>query len=67
MKLRDLKHDHKTVVTCGCGRITHFLPGFLQSHFRVPSDTLVWDLRYRLRCSKCNAKDRFEIVIEEGL
>ena len=62
----DLKHGHRIVVTCGCGRITHFLPGYLERHYGVASDTLVWDLRYRFRCLKCNSRDRFEITIEDG-
>ncbi len=66
VRLWDLKHGHKLVVTCGCGRITHFLPGFLERHYRLPSDMLVYDLRYRLRCGKCNSRDRFEITIEES-
>ena len=37
--------------------------GFLQRRQRVPSDTLVFDLQFRLRCSHCNARAGFCITI----
>ena len=61
----DLNHGQRIVVSCVCGRVTHFLPGHLERRYRLASDTLVWELRYRLRCSKCNSRDRFEITIED--
>jgi hypothetical protein len=50
------------VVRCGCGR-SEYPPGFLQRRYRVPSDTLVYDLQFRLRCSHCNRRAGFRITI----
>jgi hypothetical protein len=44
--------------------MAHFMPGTLQRLPRLPSDTLVRDLRYRLRCAKCNSRDRFTVAVE---
>jgi hypothetical protein len=44
-----VRDGQKIVVTCTCGQIAHFLPGVLQRLHKLPSDTLVHDLRYRLR------------------
>ena len=38
-----------------CGRSVEYFPGFLQRRHRVPSDILVFDMQFRLRCSHCNA------------
>jgi len=37
--------------------------GILQRRHRVPSDFLVCDLQFRLRCSHCNARVGFRITI----
>jgi hypothetical protein len=49
LRLWDVRDGQKIVVTCTCGQIAHFLPGVLQRLHKMPSDTLVYDLRYRLR------------------
>ena len=51
------------VVRCPCERSVEFPPGFLQRRYRVPSDTLVFDLQFRLRCSHCNRRSGFRITI----
>ena len=48
---------------CERGRSVEYPPGFLQRRRRVPSDTLVFDLQFRLRCSHCNARMGFRITI----
>ncbi len=58
VRLWDLKDGQRVAVTCICGRITHFLPGVLQRLHKMPSDTLVYDLRYGLRCQKCRSRAR---------
>jgi hypothetical protein len=50
-------------VSCPCGRSVEYFPGFLQRRHRVPSDTLVFDLQFRLRCSHCNCWRGFRITI----
>jgi hypothetical protein len=32
---------------------------------KLPSDTLVHDLRYRLRFQKCRSRDQFTVTVEE--
>jgi len=51
------------VVRCPCGRSVEYFPGFLQRRHRVPSDFLVYDLQFRLRCTHCNARVGFRITI----
>jgi hypothetical protein len=51
------------VVRCSCGRSVEYHKGYLQRRHRVPSDTLVFDLQFRLRCSHCNHHGRFRITI----
>jgi hypothetical protein len=36
---------------------------WLQRRHRVPSDTLVYDLQFRLRCTYCNCRRGFRITI----
>ena len=62
-RLWNLQSNQRVVLKCGCGRIIHFLPGFLQRRYRVPSDTLVYDLQYRFKCGRCNSRD-IDVSIE---
>ena len=63
IRLFDLAAHEIVVVRCECGRITEYGRGFLQRHYRIPSDTLVYDLQFRLRCQHCNRIEGFEISI----
>jgi hypothetical protein len=65
LRLFDLAPHEVIVVRCECGRITHYGPGFLQRHRRLPSDTLIYDLQFRLRCEQCNRTAGFTITVEE--
>jgi len=51
------------VVRCPCGRSVEYRKGFLQRRQRIPSDMLVFDLQFRLRCSHCNARAGFRITM----
>jgi hypothetical protein len=62
-RLWDVRETQRIKVTCQCGQTAHFLPGFLQRRYRLPSDLLVHDLKFRLRCSKCRSKDRFTVIV----
>ena len=42
--------------------LTTFFP--LQRLHCLPSDTRVWDLKFRFRCRKCNGRE-FEVTVEE--
>jgi hypothetical protein len=35
----------------------------LQRRYRLPSDTLVYDLQYRFKCGRCNSRD-IDVSIE---
>jgi hypothetical protein len=63
LRLFDLTSHECILVKCECGRSTEYRKGFLQRHQRVPSDTLVYDLQFRLRCTHCNRKTGFGISI----
>jgi hypothetical protein len=63
LRLGDLAAHEVIVVRCGCGRSVEFPPGFLQRRHRLASDTLVFDLQFRLRCSHCNRRSGFRITI----
>ncbi len=64
LRLWDLASDEAVVIRCACGRSVHFGQGFLQRHHRIPSDTLLYDLQYRFRCSHCGAKEGFVVSVE---
>jgi hypothetical protein len=40
-----------------------FHPGAFPKTYRTPSDTLLYDLQFRLRCKHCNRNHGFEIAI----
>ena len=66
LRLFDQQPHEYVEVTCACGRITHYRQGLLQRSHRLPSDTLIYDLQFRMRCSHCNCKDSFRISIVDG-
>ena len=63
LRLGDLAAHEVVVVRCPCGRSVEYFPGFLQRRHRLPSDFLVYDLQFRLRCSHCNRRSGFRITI----
>jgi hypothetical protein len=63
LRLGDLAPHEMLVVRCPCGRSVEYHKGFLQRRHRVPSDILVIDLQFRLRCTHCNARVGFRITI----
>jgi predicted nucleic-acid-binding Zn-ribbon protein len=62
-RIWDLEHNEKIVIACSCGRSVHYSAGHIQRLHRIPSDTLIYDLRYRFRCSRCNSRDGVEVSI----
>ena len=64
LRLGELAAHEVIVVRCPCERSVEYHPGFLQRRHRVPSDTLVYDLQFRFRCSHCNRRSGFRITIE---
>ncbi len=63
LRLGDLAPHEVIVVRCPCGRSVEYHKGFLQRRHRVPSDTLVFDLQFRLRCAHCHCRSGFRITI----
>jgi hypothetical protein len=63
LRLLDLAPHEGVVVKCQCGRIAEYLAGVLQRRHRLASDTLVYDLQFKLRCTHCNRRSGFTIAI----
>jgi len=68
LRLYDMGANDVLTVQCACGRLARFAAGELQRRHRVPSDTLIYDLQYRLRCgfSQCKRRDGVRIVLWDG-
>ncbi len=66
LHLYDLADYDVIEVRCPCGRIAEYLPGLLPRRHQVPSDVLVYDLQFRLRCRHCNRSSGFRIAIVDG-
>jgi hypothetical protein len=60
-------HDILTV-QCACGRQGRFATGELQGRHRLPSDTPLYDLQYRMRCgfSRCRRTKGIRVVLWGG-
>jgi hypothetical protein len=65
LRIFDLRPDEAIVVRCKCGWITVYGDGVLQRTRRLPSDTLIYDLQFRLRCSYCNERRSFKISVQD--
>jgi hypothetical protein len=65
IRLFDLAAHEAVIVTCQCGRISEYRQGMLQRVHRIPSDTLLYDLQFRLRCSHCQRRDDFKIELQD--
>ena len=63
LRLYDLTPHEIVEVRCTCGRIVEYGHRFLARNLRIASDTLVYDLQFRLRCKHCNLTDGFKISI----
>lgn len=63
IRLFDLAPHEVIRVQCECGHITEYGYGVLQRLHRFPSDTLVCDPQFRLRCAHRNRKTGFWISI----
>jgi hypothetical protein len=55
-------------VQCSCGRVGRFASGELQTQHKLPSDTLIYDLQYRLRCGfqQCRRRRGMRILLWDG-
>ncbi len=62
-RLFHLADHERVVVRCPCGANIEFHPGAFPKRYRTPSDTLIYDLQFRLRCQHCKRRRGFEIAI----
>ncbi len=62
-RLYDLADHERIHVQCQCGFIVEFHPAMFPKQYRTPSDTLVYNLQFKLKCSHCGRKAGFEIAI----
>jgi hypothetical protein len=51
---------------CSCGHFSRFASGELQHRHKLPSDMLIYDLQYRLRCRVCQRNKGFRILLWDG-
>lgn len=63
-RLFDLADDETIAVRCPCrhGNVSYG-PGALQKQRRLPSDTLIYDLQFRLCCRTCWRTRGFTISV----
>ena len=66
LRLYDLKPQDGLTVQCSCGHTSRFTSGELQRKHRLPSDLLIYDLQYRLRCRVCRRWRGFRILLWDG-
>jgi hypothetical protein len=62
-RLFDLTPDERVQVQCQCGSIVEFPARLFPVRYRTPSDTLVYDLQFKLKCRHCSRRSGFEISI----
>ena len=65
LRLFDLADHEAVIVRCQCGSIVQYGRGFLQRNHRVSSDTLIFDLQFRLRCKHCTRTRGFRIEVQD--
>jgi hypothetical protein len=66
LRLHDIQPQDVLTAQCPCGHIGRFAEGDLQRRFRVPSDTLIGDLQYRMRCRHCRRDKGIRIILWKG-
>jgi hypothetical protein len=65
LRLWDLADNEAVVVTCTCRSVVQYRRGYLQRRHRLPSDTLIYDLQFKLRCKHCNVTSGFKIEVRD--
>jgi len=66
VRLLDLEPHEVVIVRCQCGRNVEYGHGLLQRLHKLPSDTLLYDLQFKLHCRQCNRRSGFKIAIYDG-
>src|SRR3546814_20682640 len=62
VRLLDLEPYEVVIVNCQCGRSVEYPNGLLQRRHRLPSDTLVYDPPFKLRCHQSRRPSTFRIA-----
>jgi hypothetical protein len=66
LRLYDMGPRDVSTAQCSCGRVARFAAGELQRKRRLPSDTLIYDLQFRLRCEFCRRRGQVRILLWDG-
>jgi hypothetical protein len=66
LRLYEMKPCDVLTAQCSCGHFSRFASGELQRRHKLPSDLLIYDLQYRLRCQVCQRKKGFRILLWDG-
>lgn len=66
VRLLDLEPHEVVAVTCQCGRSVDYAHGLLQRLHKLSSDTLLYDIQFKLRCRQCRRTSGFRIAIFDG-
>jgi len=64
--LYDLGPQEVLTVQCPCGHVARFPAGDTQRKHGVRSDTLIYDLQYRLRRDQCRRRKGMRILLWAG-
>ena len=66
LRLYEIGSADVLTVQCSCGHFSRFASGELQRRHKLPSDMLIYDLQFRLRCQMCRRKKGFRILLWDG-
>jgi hypothetical protein len=63
LRIHDLEPAEVIEVVCLCQRIVNLTAATLFRLHRIPSDTLIYDLQFLLKCGRCGRRDDFKIAV----
>src|SRR3546814_12197380 len=66
VRLLGLQPHEVIAVRCRCGRSLEYGYGLLQRLHRLPSDTLIYDLQFKLHCWQRDRRSGFKVGIRDG-
>jgi hypothetical protein len=66
MRFLDLEPCSHIIIRCPCGRCTEFTYGYFQTRHGIPSDALIYDLKFKMRCRHCRRKRGFGVAVWDG-
>ena len=66
LRLYEIGSADVLTVQCSCGHFSRFASAELQRRHKLPSDILIYDLQFRLRCQMCRRKKGMRILLWAG-